>query len=79
MFTVPNQDCGTMKLHFDEAYENILISGRGMNVLDATASTQELSNNEEDSIITITDVMSTMQMSSNANTQSVNVGVNVMR
>ena len=49
-----------MKLHFGEAYENILISGRGGSVPGTIANAQELSENEDDSITTITGVMSTM-------------------
>ena len=59
-FTVSNKDWRNMKLHFGEAYENILISGRGGSVPGTIANAQELSENEDDSITTITGVMSTM-------------------
>ena len=59
-----------MKQHFGEAYENL-------------TNTQELSDKYDDSINTITDVMSnvvgTMKMASNANAQSMNAGMTAMR
>jgi len=82
-FTPPNQDWTNMKQHFGEAYENLLISGRGVGVPGTIANAQELEDEEDDSINTITDVMSnvmgTMQMASNANAQSMNEGMTAMR
>ena len=40
---------------------------------------QELSNDKDDSITTITDVVSTMQMASNTSIHLVNAGINTMR
>ena len=81
-FTVPNQDWTNMKQHFGEAYENLLISGRGVGVPGTISNAQKLSDEEDDSINTITDVMSnvmgTMQMASNANAQSMNAGMTAM-
>ena len=53
-----------------------MILGRGVSVPSTIANVQELFDDENDSIATITDAMSTMQMASNVNTQSVNVGIN---
>merc|ERR1712194_979009 len=82
-FTPPNQDWTNTKQHFGEAYENLLISGRGVGVPGTIANAQELEDKEDDSINTITDVMSnvmgTMQMASNANAQSMNAGMTAMR
>merc|ERR1712194_847623 len=82
-FTPPNQDWTNMKQHFGEAYENLLISGRGVGVPGTIANAQELEDEEDNSITTITDVMSnvigTMQMASNANAQSMNAGMTAMQ
>ena len=56
-----------IRIHIGEAYENLLISERGSGVWATIANAQELSDNKDDSITTITDVMRTMQMASNAN------------
>ena len=45
-----------------------MILGRGVNVPGTITNTQKRSNNKDDSITTIMDVMSTMQMASNVNT-----------
>ena len=82
-FTVPHQDWTNVKQHFCEGYENLLISGQGVGVPVTIANAQELSDEEEDSINTITDIMSnvmgTMQMASNVNVQSMNAGMTAMR
>ena len=82
-FTLGHQDWTNMKQHFGEAYENLLISGRGVGVPGTITNAQELSGEENDSINTITDVMSnvmgTMQIASNANAQSMNAGMTAMR
>ena len=64
MFIEPNQDWGNIKLHFGKAYENMLISGRGVNAPGTLANTQALSDYEDNRITTTTDVMITMQMAS---------------
>jgi hypothetical protein len=79
IFTAPNQDWGNMKSHFGEAYENFLISGRGVNIPGTIANVQELTDDEDDSMTVITDVMSSFQMANNVNAQSVNEGPNAMR
>ena len=72
-----------MKQHFGEAYENLLISGRGVGVPGTIANTQDLSDEEDNSINTITDVtsnvMGTMQMARNANAKSMNAEMTAMR
>ena len=72
-----------MKQHFGEVYEDLSISGRGVGVPGTIANAQELSDKEDDSINTISDVMSnamaTMQMVSNANAHSMNAGMTTMR
>ena len=82
-FTPPHQAWTNMKQHFGKAYENLLISGQGVGVPGTISNAQELSDEEDDSINTITDVMSnvmgTMQMASNANAQSMNAGMTAMR
>jgi hypothetical protein len=78
-FTAPNQDWGNMKSHFGKAYENLLISGRGVNVPGTIANMQELTDDEDDSMKVITDIVSSFQMASNANAQLVNDGINAMR
>ena len=50
-----------------------------MSVPGKIANSQEISDNEDNSIMTITDMMSTMQIASNANIQSVNAGTDIMR
>ena len=66
-------------MHFDKAYQNILILDRELIDPGRISNTQEVSGDDDISITTITEVMSTMQMTSNMNTQSMNVGINVMR
>ena len=72
-----------MKQHFGKAYENLLISGRGVSVPGTIANAQKLSDKEDGSINTIRDAMSnvmgTMQMASNTNAQSMNAGMTAMR
>ena len=60
-------------------YENILISRRGVNVSGISTNVQELSDNEDNSITIIINEMSTIQMVSNTNLQSVNMGINTMQ
>ena len=67
-----------MKQYVGKAYDNILISGTGVGVPSTLANAQKLSDEEDDSINTITDVMSTMQIASNANAQSMNAGMTAM-
>ena len=54
------EKCGLFRLYLNKwkGYKNLLISGRGMGVPGTITNTQELSNEEDDSITTITDVMS---------------------
>ena len=78
VFTLENQDWVNTKLHSGETYENLLISGPGVNILGKIADAQEPSNNKDDSITQLSDTMSLMQITSNVNTYSVNSGVNTM-
>ena len=75
-FTLPNQDWKGMTDHFGEAYDNMLVSAP-LGVPNTILNAQELTD-EDDSVNTITDVMSTMQMASNANAQSMNAGMTAM-
>ena len=68
-----------MKQHVGKAYTNLLILGRGVGVPGTIAKKDNLSDEEDVSINTITGVMSTMQMSSNVNARSINAGINAMR
>jgi hypothetical protein len=79
VFPAANQDWGNMKAHFGEAYENLLISGRGIAIPGTIANVQELTDEEDDDMTQITDVMSTFQMAANAQAQSVTDGINAMR
>ena len=72
-FTKPNKEWGNI------VCENLLISGRGVSGPGTIANTKELSDGEDNTITTITDVMNIMQMASNTNTQSVNRGINTTR
>ena len=78
-FTLINQDWDNTKQHFGKAYKHLLISGRGVGVPGTIANAQEFLDGEDDSINTITDVMSTMQMESNVHAQSMNAGMTAMR
>ena len=62
-FILPHQDWNNMKQHFGETYENRLISGRGVGVPGTITNAQELSNKKDDSINTITDIMSSSKIS----------------
>ena len=77
-FLLPNQDWANTNVHFWEVYKILFISGSGVNVLGTIANAQELTDDEDTSITTITEVMSTMQMASNTITQTVNDGINTM-
>ena len=70
---------GNKKLHYAKVYENISILGRVVSIMGIIAKTQELSNNQDFSVTAIMDVMSTLQMMSNTNTQSVNTMINTIR
>jgi hypothetical protein len=77
--TLVNSDWDNMKHQFGKAYKSIfLILGRRVGVPGTIENTQELLDKENDGINTFTDVMSTMQMMSNANAQSVNAGMTAM-
>ena len=54
---MPHQDWTNMKQHFGEAYENLLISVRGVGVPGTIANAQYLSDEEDNSINTISDAM----------------------
>jgi hypothetical protein len=53
-FTLPNRDWANMKAHFREAYNSLLIFGPGTGVPGTIANAQELNNDKEDSINTMT-------------------------
>ena len=59
-FTLSRQAWTNMKQPFGKAYENLLISGKGVWVPGTIANAQEMSDEEDDSINTITDVTSNM-------------------
>ena len=82
-FTLVHQDWTNTKQHFDKAYKNLLISGRGVGVPGTIMNAHKLADKEDDSINTTKDVMrnmmSTMQMASNADVQSMSAGMPAMR
>ena len=82
-FPLGNQDWANTKQHFGETYKNLLISRRGVGVSGTIANAQELSDEEDNSINTIRNVMSnvmgTMQMASKSDAQLMNTGMTAMR
>ena len=77
-FLDEHKDWANTKSHFGEAYENLITTGAGIRVPGTIANIQELED-DNDSLGTITDVMSTMQMANNANAQQVRGDVSVLR
>ena len=78
-FTLANQNWKGIRDHFGEAYDNMLLSAP-LGVPSTILNAQELTDEdvEDDSVGTITDVMSTMQMANNANAQTINAGMTAM-
>ena len=67
MFTLSNQYWENTKPHFDKAYENLLIVRPSVDIPGTIMNTQELIDDEDNTIAIITKVMNTLQMVSNAN------------
>ena len=65
-----HQDWTNTKQHFGDAYKNLLISGRGLGVPGTIVNAQALSDEEDDSINTITDIMSNVQYQTQGYTMS---------
>ena len=70
VFTANTQDWGNMKPHFGEAYENLLISGSGVSVPGTITNVQEVYDGTDDSITTITNMMSMIKAGILSNSRS---------
>ena len=77
-FLDEHKDWANTKSHFGEAYENLITTGAGIRIPGTITIIQELED-DDDSLGTISDVMSTMQMANNANSQQVRSDVSVLR
>ena len=71
-----DQDWATLKHHFGKAYEIYITTGNvGNNPYVGCANNAEIINEEDDdSVLTITNVVGNMQMASNAQSQAVREG-----
>ena len=76
-FLDEHKDWANMKYYFGEAYKNLITTSTGICVRGTIANIQELED-DDDSLGTITDAMSIMQMSNNANAQHVRSNVSVL-
>ena len=56
-----------------------MVSRPGAGIPGTIADAQELTDNKDDSITKITEVMTTVHMASKTNTQTVGDGINMMR
>ena len=73
-----HKDWGSTKSHFREAYDNLIIMGPVTYVPGTITNIQELEDNN-DSLGTLTDTMSSMQMANNANVQHIRSNVGALR
>ena len=76
-----DQDWATLKHHFGEAYEIYITTGNvGNNPYVGRANNTEVIDEEDDnSVLTITNAVGNMQMANNANSQAVREDVTALR